>query len=140
LNYVSGEALKANPTLTGVVLQATPVKVRKLTDNLVVGLPASIVDSFTGTDLATVELEGVEYVVRIDGTRYMREQLVTVVQGPNSKVKVGEAVFIIINGVGENKKSVRLVAATSPENYFRSGLREDFEKAGQQRSRIYNAQ
>lgn len=87
-----------------------------------------------------VELQGVEYVVRIDGTRYMREQLVTIVQGPNAKVIVGEPVFIIITSIGENKRSVRLISASSPQNYFRSGMREDFEKEDQQRSRVYNSQ
>ena len=96
LNYnIDRQVLQPNATSTGVVLQVSPVTVRAMTANLIVGLPEAIVDGFVGTDYSTEKLQANEYVVRLDGMRGQPNQIISVVQGPECKVSKGDRVFII---------------------------------------------
>ncbi len=143
LNYKSCHVLAPNKTYTGVVLQADKVHVKAMNRNVLVALPTAIVDGFTGTDMSSVELQGIQYVVRVDGTRYTEDQLLTIVQGPESSLTVGDNVFIITTAETSSNSysdsfSVRLAPVHNPKHYSKTGLRESFEQDDKGNSRVSN--
>lgn len=135
LNFKVGNTLQGNSTSTGVVLQADVVNVKSMNGNLLLALPTAVVDAFTGTDYSSVTDTAIAYVVRLDGTRYQHDQIITVIQGPQSKVRSGDHVYILCTAAYRGY-DVRLVPVNNPNNYSKEGMREGFERQDQGKSRL----
>jgi hypothetical protein len=115
LNYHLCSTLRSNATYTGVVVNLQPVKVSSGRSGLVPALVTGIVDAVVGSRLSVVSQPACQYTIQLDAIlRPNGVRFVTVVQGPENPIALGQPVLLIAERVGYHEIEVRLTPFHPP--------------------------